>query len=134
MQSRSDLEHIRTTITGMRNMLSCYFYCDSGICELVREDGIGFTISSECGGVMDHLANIIDALDELIDDPEPGDREPHFPAPGPTTTNNTCPHCGGSMLGDGCTTVMHCERIDITSATAEPDSAPIFCDPTNPND
>lgn len=46
----------------------------------------------------------------------------------------TCPHCGGSMLGDGYTTVMHCERVDISSVCAEPDSAHIFCDPNTPND
>jgi len=79
MQSRSELNNIRTTITGMRSMLSSYFYNTDAMCELMRHPGLRSKLNHECGGVMDHLANILDALDELLDEPEAGDREPHFP-------------------------------------------------------
>jgi hypothetical protein len=79
MSSPTELAHIRTTITGMRNMLSSYFYCTDAMFELRRHPGLRFKLNHECGGVMDHLANILDALDELLDEPEAGDREPHFP-------------------------------------------------------
>jgi hypothetical protein len=40
-----------------------------------------------------------------------------------------CNHCGGSMLGDGVTTVIHCERLSNLLLSAEPDSTPIHCTP-----
>jgi hypothetical protein len=44
----------------------------------------------------------------------------------------TCPHCGGSMLGDGVTTVIHCERLSVLDLWREPDSAPVHCE-SNPD-
>ena len=43
-------------------------------------------------------------------------------------SNYTCPHCGGSLSGDGYTTPVHCERI-TPPESAEPDSGPHFCNP-----
>jgi len=80
MQSRSELEHIRNTIIGMRSMLSSYFYCTDEMFELRSHPGLRYKLNHECGGVMDHLANIIEALDELLGEPEAGDRDPHFPS------------------------------------------------------
>jgi hypothetical protein len=157
--NRSELNHIRTTLTGTRSLLAAYFYGTFEMVHLQRvltDAKVDIFLNHECGGVMDHLANIIEALDQAIGEPEPGDREPFFPAPDtqdevgycadcgsiectPACPNrmrvakadSACPHCGGSMLGDGYTTVMHCERVDLSSVCAEPDSAPIFCDPND---
>ena len=41
--------------------------------------------------------------------------------------SNYCSNCGGFLLGDGLTTVRHCERLDITGLCVEPDAAPIPC-------
>ena len=38
-----------------------------------------------------------------------------------------CKTCGGSMLGDGVTTVIHCEHISVLDLSIPPDSAPIDC-------
>lgn len=38
-----------------------------------------------------------------------------------------CPYCGGSLLGDGFTMVVHCESVEDISFF-EPDSGPIYCD------
>ena len=40
-----------------------------------------------------------------------------------------CNHCGGSMLGDGVTTVIHCERLSAIDFSVAPDSAPLHCLP-----
>lgn len=40
---------------------------------------------------------------------------------------HTCPDCGGSLLGDGFTEVIHCERVSISNLNVEPDSDPVFC-------
>jgi hypothetical protein len=37
-----------------------------------------------------------------------------------------CPNCGGSMIGDGYTSVYHCEFTDPPE-DCEPDSGPIYC-------
>jgi len=37
----------------------------------------------------------------------------------------TCPVCGGFMVGDGYTTVLHCEGTDPDPV--EPDAEPIYC-------
>jgi hypothetical protein len=111
-------------------MLAAYFYGTFEMRDLQRvlkDAKVDCFLNHECGGVMDHMANIIDAIGHALNDNEPGDREPHFPS----NVSSTCPHCGGKMLGDGCTTVMHCESVDTTTLTVEPDSAPIFCDPCN---
>ena len=45
-----------------------------------------------------------------------------------------CNTCGGSMLGDGVTAVIHCERLSTLDFTIAPDSAPIHCIPdANPD-
>ncbi len=38
----------------------------------------------------------------------------------------SCPVCGGTMIGDGYTTPIHCENIDI-DPWIEPDFGPIYC-------
>jgi len=43
-----------------------------------------------------------------------------------------CPHCGGDLIGDGYTTVVHCELADENEvACAEPDANPIWCNGYN---
>ena len=37
-----------------------------------------------------------------------------------------CPICGGTMIGDGYTTPIHCENVDI-DPWIEPDFGPIYC-------
>ena len=37
-----------------------------------------------------------------------------------------CPICGGTMIGDGYTTPIHCEYVDI-DPWIEPDFGPIYC-------
>lgn len=38
----------------------------------------------------------------------------------------SCPVCGGTMIGDGYTTPIHCENVDI-DPWIEPDFGPIYC-------
>jgi hypothetical protein len=38
-----------------------------------------------------------------------------------------CDKCGGTMCGDGYTSVLHCEHVD-PPMDAEPDSGPLYCD------
>jgi len=38
-----------------------------------------------------------------------------------------CPVCGGSIIGDGYTMVMHCENVDVSGDCYEPDAGPIYC-------
>lgn len=38
----------------------------------------------------------------------------------------SCPNCGGKMIGDGCTSVRHCENVDVPMDT-EADAGPIYC-------
>lgn len=45
---------------------------------------------------------------------------------------STCPNCGGTILGDGYTTPLHCENVDITLSSNEPDCKSIYC--TGDND
>lgn len=155
--NRSELIHVRDTILGVRNMLSAYFYtCDLmlHVRRTLKDAKVEVSLDHECGGVMDHMSNIIEALNEAIGEPEPGDRETFVPRIGtadevglcadcgsfectpacPNRTPQNCPHCGGKMHGDGHTTVMHCERADVVLTDVEPDSAPIFCDPKTLND
>lgn len=40
---------------------------------------------------------------------------------------STCPNCGGPLLGDGYTVVLHCEFAEIRDQ--EPDADPIYCAP-----
>ena len=37
-----------------------------------------------------------------------------------------CPECGGDLLGDGYTRVIHCEYADAP-LDADPDAPPIYC-------
>ena len=40
----------------------------------------------------------------------------------------TCPRCGGDMIGDGYTLVMHCENADEEAYfDHEPDASPVYC-------
>lgn len=41
--------------------------------------------------------------------------------------NDTCPKCGGSMIGDGYNTVYQCEYAELDLSLA-PDEGPVFCD------
>lgn len=41
--------------------------------------------------------------------------------------NSTCPMCGGSLMGDGVTTPIHCERVSLLDHHEAPDCAPITC-------
>jgi hypothetical protein len=41
-------------------------------------------------------------------------------------TYDSCPNCGGTMLGNGYSSVRHCERVDDT-IEIEPDAGPIYC-------
>lgn len=38
-----------------------------------------------------------------------------------------CPNCGGTMIGDGYTTVRHCEFRDVSGECWEPDAGPLHC-------
>ena len=46
---------------------------------------------------------------------------------------NSCPHCGGQMLGDGVNTPVACERVEVP-ADRECDALPLYCtaDPCQP--
>lgn len=47
----------------------------------------------------------------------------------------TCRNCGGDMLGDGFTEVMHCENAEEESYRYEtPDSNPVLCTEGKDND
>lgn len=39
-----------------------------------------------------------------------------------------CKVCGGEMVGDGYTLVIHCENIDTYGLGYEPDAEPVYCD------
>ena len=39
-----------------------------------------------------------------------------------------CTKCGGALVGDGYTSVQHCENIDVSGDGFEPDAGPIMCD------
>ena len=41
--------------------------------------------------------------------------------------NESCPKCGGSLIGDGYTSVVHCEYVEDTEGY-EPDAGPVFCE------
>lgn len=38
-----------------------------------------------------------------------------------------CPKCGGNLIGDGYTRVIHCEFVDV-DRDVEPDAEPVYCD------
>lgn len=37
-----------------------------------------------------------------------------------------CPNCGGDLVGDGYTSVIHCEEVD-PDPWLEPDANPVYC-------
>ena len=37
-----------------------------------------------------------------------------------------CKTCGGTMVGDGYSSVRHCENVDVPM-DVEPDAEPIYC-------
>ena len=39
-----------------------------------------------------------------------------------------CPYCGGDIIGDGYTIVLHCENVDVP-LDIEPDADIIYCNP-----
>jgi uncharacterized protein (DUF983 family) len=39
-----------------------------------------------------------------------------------------CPKCGGDMIGDGYTSVMHCEYAEFDYTEYEADAGPVLCD------
>lgn len=125
--NRSELNHIRTTLTGTRSLLASYFY--GGTFEMhtlqrvLKDAKVDCRLNHECGGVMDHLANIIDAIGHALQDNEPGDREPYFPS----HVSSTCPNCGGELMGNGVTEVLHCERVSVLDLNVPVDSDPVFC-------
>lgn len=41
--------------------------------------------------------------------------------------NDQCPVCGGEMIGDGYTVVVHCENVHNPMGI-EPDAEPIYCE------
>ncbi len=42
---------------------------------------------------------------------------------------NSCPNCGGTIIGDGYTTVRHCENSESEHIwDSEPDASVILCD------
>jgi hypothetical protein len=57
----------------------------------------------------------VDYGDDYKDDTESGVR-----------SENNCPHCGGYMIGDGYTTIRHCENADLP-LDVEPDVDVIYC-------
>jgi len=52
-------------------------------------------------------------------------------------SNNTpavCPDCGGTLIGDGYTTVVHCENAEPSKYwDLEADASPVFCGETEPD-
>ncbi len=45
---------------------------------------------------------------------------------------NTCPNCGGELIGDGYNSVVHCENAEEDAYWyVEPDADPIYCDEIN---
>lgn len=43
-----------------------------------------------------------------------------------------CQTCGGDLVGDGYSTVRHCENLDVIGEGYEPDAGPLHCqEPTN---
>ena len=39
-----------------------------------------------------------------------------------------CKNCGGDMIGDGVSLVLHCERVDADIIwELEPDAEPVYC-------
>jgi len=43
-----------------------------------------------------------------------------------------CQTCGGDLVGDGYSTIRHCENLDVIGEGYEPDAGPLHCqEPTN---
>lgn len=43
-----------------------------------------------------------------------------------TDVIDRCPNCGGDLVGDGYTSVVHCEYVD-PDPWLEPDANPVYC-------
>lgn len=41
---------------------------------------------------------------------------------------NQCPNCGGTLVGDGVSSVIHCEYVDVLGEGYAPDEGPVYCD------
>lgn len=67
---------LRQSLIGIRTALSMLIYTPENTGWLTKVD-----TNHHAGGVMDHLASLIDSLDPEPEADEPGDREPFFPAP-----------------------------------------------------
>ena len=39
---------------------------------------------------------------------------------------NVCHNCGNDLVGDGYTTALHCESVDVP-VDREPDASPLYC-------
>lgn len=85
--------HMLACLTGARAMLSHLFYAQA-----TPEHSAwmrSMNNNHDAGGVMDHLASLIESLT-----PEPGDREPFFPAPECNACGNCTPcRCDGTGNG-----------------------------------
>ena len=44
-----------------------------------------------------------------------------------------CPVCGGNLIGDGYTTPIHCENVDLP-LDVEADSGPHYCEAESESD
>lgn len=58
------------------------------------------------------------------------DSKPNIKTTKDVPLKTICPNCGGLLLGDGFTTVIHCENAD--SFGVEPDAEIVLC-PQNDN-
>jgi hypothetical protein len=47
---------------------------------------------------------------------------------------DSCPRCGGAMVGDGYTDVRHCENVDVSDMCLEPVAGPVYCNFTDENE
>ena len=65
---------LRQSLIGIRTALSMLIYTPENTGWLHSLD-----TNHHAGGVMDHLASLIDSLDPEPEADEPGDREPFFP-------------------------------------------------------
>ena len=53
--------------------------------------------------------------------------QPVDPSTMASVARSSCPACGGQLVGDGYTTVVHCESLDVIGEGLEPDAPPVYC-------
>ena len=58
---------------------------------------------------------------------KPHPHEDHITRTGSTYHYHSCPNCGGDLLGDGYTKVIHCENAHGDALLVAPDSNIVFC-------